>query len=485
MFLSAEPPFVVLKIAFFFKDSVFCRGKVAFKFNPEAFLTNYASALQQSITSVFDPEKLHELARKNGFLRRQSKLKPEEFIDTLLFSGFDHSQLSLQECCNDLAQQGKQLSKVALHKRFNSRSLDFLKSVLAEQMASRVFLEQTNRWYSFARVIISDSTKIALAEQFSTDYPGFGGCRGGASLMNIQYAYDLKQGDWEYLDFTKVTQNDQGYSKKTLQFISKDDLHIRDLGYITKDYLAEVVAQEAFFINRLPPKWKPVDNLVGRPIDWTALYSDMKRSKQQHFETTVTIGSSKAAFSCRLIAVAVPEQVWTERIRKAQKQAKSYGCQLSDEYKERCRFSVFITNVNEHILKSEHIIELYGLRWQIERIFKTWKSLLGIDKTKAVKKERLECQLIARFIWILINWKIFWCIDTFIQKTSAGYACSAWKFFKQVRNNSQTLRKVATGGILFADWMELLVFPVIRNLLVEPKKGKKAAFSIVNDIFTP
>jgi transposase len=125
-------------------------------------------------------------------------------------------------------------------------------------------------------------------------------------------------------------------------------------------------------------------------------------------------------------------------LNEYEKQAKSYGCALSAEYKERCRFSIFITNVKEQVLKTEHIVQLYGLRWQIEQIFKTWKSLLGVDKIKAIKKERLECQLIPRFIWVLINWKIFWCIDTFIQKTSPGYACSAWKFFKQARQDGHT-----------------------------------------------
>ena len=67
------------------------------------------------------------------------------------------------------------------------------------------------------------------------------------------------------------------------------------------------------------------------------------------------------------------------------------------------------------MLKAADIIQLYRLRWQIELVFKTWKSLLCIHKVKAVKKDRLECQLLARFIWILMNWKIFRCIDTFIQ----------------------------------------------------------------------
>ncbi|WP_262497475.1 IS4 family transposase [Mucilaginibacter gotjawali] len=438
------------------------------------------------MTAAFDAGKLSALARQSGFLQRKSKLKPEEFVDTLMFSGFNHNQLSLQECCNDLAQQhGKSLSKVALHKRFNSRSQDFLKSVLAAQIASKLNLDQANCWQSFGRVLIADSSKFSLPEQYMEDYPGFGGCRGGSALMNIQYAFDLKHGDWENLEFTKATQNDQSHSKKTLQHICKGDLLIRDQGYITQQYLSKVVQEHAFFLNRMPPKWKPVEINTNKVIDWAALYLQMERGKDSHFETMVTIGAGKDAFCCRLIAIVIPEQIWTERIRKAQKQAKSYGFALSDDYKERCRFSVFITNVGAEKLKAIDVVQLYRLRWQIELVFKTWKSLLGIHQVKAVKKERLECQLIARFIWILINWKIFQCIDSFIKSNSPGYACSIWKFFKQARQYSYALRKVLAGNMNLSDWCELFVYPIIKNLLVEHKKGKKPAYAIVHDIFNP
>jgi hypothetical protein len=416
---------------------------------------------------------------------RKSKLKPEEFIGTLMFSECDHSQLSLQDCCNDLAQQhGKSFSKVALHKRFNQRSLDFLKLVLADQMSSKLDTCHGINWQPFSKVLIGDSCKFVLPEEYIADYPGFGG-RNKLSLMNIQYAFDLKHGDWENLELTKATQNDQSHSKKTLQQINKDELHIRDMGFITMPYLSKIVTEEAFFLNRLPALWKPVQCSTGKTIDWKARYREMQNNRENRFETRVTIGKGKNAFSCRLIAVPVPEQVWAQRIRKAQLQAKGHGWTLSDEYKERCRFSVFITNVSEKTLKTNDVVQLYRLRWQIELVFKTWKSLLGVHHVKAVKKERLECQLIAKFIWILLNWKIFRSVDAFIQKNSPGYACSVWKFFKQIRWYGRALRRVAACSMSFKDWCEIFISPIIKSLPIEPKKGKHPAFDIVNQIFNP
>lgn len=303
--------------------------------------------------------------------------------------------------------------------------------------------------------------------------------------MNVQYAFDLKEGNWENLELTKATQNDQSYSKKTLSDIKSGELHIRDLGFVTMGYLARVVAENAFFLNRLHPKFKAVRCNTGQAMDWAKLYQKMQNNSDAYFTTNIVVGTGEEAFECRLIAVPVADKVWSERIRKAEKHARSKGVSLSKEYKERCRFSLFITNVEEQFLKAVDVIEIYRLRWQIELVFKTWKSLLGIHKVKAVNKTRFECQLIARFIWILMNWKIFKCLDTFIQKNSPGYACSMWKFFKQARTLGHALRKVYNGSFNFKDWLEIFIFPIVNRLLIEPKKGKKAAFQIANALFIP
>jgi hypothetical protein len=49
-----------------------------------------------------------------------------------------------------------------------------------------------------------------------------------------------------------------------------------------------------------------------------------------------------------------------------------------------------------------HVHDLYSLRWQIELLFKTWKSFFEIDHCKEIKKERLECHLYGQLIAILL-----------------------------------------------------------------------------------
>ncbi|CDN33610.1 unnamed protein product [Bacillus thuringiensis DB27] len=50
----------------------------------------------------------------------------------------------------------------------------------------------------------------------------------------------------------------------------------------------------------------------------------------------------------------------------------------------------------------KQVHELYSLRWQIEIVFKTWKSLFDIDHCRTVKRERIECHLYGKLIAIFL-----------------------------------------------------------------------------------
>jgi hypothetical protein len=417
-------------------------------------------------------------------MKRSSKLAPEHFLECLMFSDLEHGQLSLQDSCDDMViHNGIRVSKVALHKRFNQSSVEFVRAVLSGQMLTRMDFADARDWSAFSAVIIADSCKFHLPKGFSEAYPPMGRFAAGNSLMNIQYSFDIKSGCWKTLDFTRATENDQRYSGAHIDRIGKGELHIRDLGYVTQSYLLGIARRQAYFLNRLHPSCRPVEAETGQYIDWAKKYQAMAAAGQNISEVCVTIGKGDETVECRLVAVPVPRAVWEERIRKANVQAKRQGYALTDEYKNRARFSLFITNVGKDRLGTEMVAELYRLRWQIELMFKSWKSLFGIHKVKAVKKARLECQLLAKLLRIVVNWKIYKCIDSIATQKFKNRSCSTWKVFKHLRVIAQVIRKMARKEISALKWYDQYISPIIKSLLLEPKKGKKAAFQILNEIF--
>lgn len=64
---------------------------------------------------------------------------------------------------------------------------------------------------------------------------------------------------------------------------------------------------------------------------------------------------------------------------------------------------IFMTNISDEILNAKQFHEVYSLRWQVELIFKTWKSVYNMAKIKDVKIERFECQLYGKLILVLLS----------------------------------------------------------------------------------
>jgi Transposase DDE domain. len=84
----------------------------------------------------------------------------------------------------------------------------------------------------------------------------------------------------------------------------------------------------------------------------------------------------------------MPEEEYARRIRKATKKnaSKTKSKTLSKEYKSRAGLNLFITNSADSIITLDNAWKIYKLRWQIELIFKIWKSICKIDKVKRLKK---------------------------------------------------------------------------------------------------
>ena len=324
------------------------------------------------------------MARETKFIQRKGIIDAPTFVKLLIFNNLDQSQLSLLDLKLDLQTHfGCNVSREGIHKRFTPEAVAFMKALLAKLIEFRLTAENNipSSVKAFNRLCIKDSTKFTIPKEFVDTYPGYGGFNKTSALMNIQYEYDLLTGNWTSLDFTKATRNDQKDSRETLDRIKKDDLLVRDLGYVTMPYLYGVVDKEAYFLNRLPTTINVycLKDEKYLPIDWGLIDKTFKNKKLGQMELDVML-SKKYNLGPRMVISPVPDSVYQERIRKASKHAKSKGCQLTNEYKIKVRYNIFITNVPTDRLSFQDIIQVYRLRWQIELVFKAWKSSLSVHQ---------------------------------------------------------------------------------------------------------
>lgn len=447
--------------------------------------------LKKSLKSTLCESEINRIGRLSGFVKRKSKLTAFNFLLSIMFSRFDGSKLSLNDISNELYDKfGCNIKKQSIDERLNSHAVEFIKKSIQLAINKKLQTENNIDFLDyFTAVKIQDSTSFQIPENLTSHYGGCGGAASGA-LARIQFEYDLKSSNITTLQLTSGSYQDVKFSQNNVDKIEKGELVIRDLGYVSGDFLQKIIQNEAYFLNRLRTKQTVyVKSKKGdfQILDFSLLLKDMNRTFMQSKELEIFLKINNQYVGMRIVAEKMPDEIYEQRIRKAGKEAKKKKRTLSDEYKLRCRFNLFVTNVESGILKTRDINYMYSLRWQIELIFKSWKSTFNIAQVKKMKKERFECQLYARLLLIVVCWNIYSTINHFvvsINDIKAMMYISHYKFCKMIYARLESFMIAIIEKRLKLDkFISSLVDTSLRNQQnIEPKNKTLSSIHILEMI---
>lgn len=243
-------------------------------------------------------------------------------------------------------------------------------------------------------------------------------------------------------------------------------------------FMTKIHSAGAYFINSLGPQVNCYPDLDSKnPIDLNKYLHKLKKDKLDYIEVSVFLGS-KDRVPTRLILSLADDNTYQKRLRKTTKQAKSTGNNVSEKFKSRARLNIMVTNFPAEVLKTNEIRKVYAMRWQIELIFKVWKSLATIDEFNSKKIHRFECQLYGKLIWIILNLKIFNHIQKQVYSQNKKL-CSIWKYFRLIQNIQNYLIKVVKRQKEFRLLIKRLIDYVPKAIYLEKKKGKLALEQII------
>lgn len=423
-----------------------------------------------------------DAAMKTGFKKRKSKLNPFVFFDLMMYDSGSTASKSLNQLAIE-AQSSHDvgISKQGIDKRFNAQTVSFLKLLIEKQLQCELNRQLDSAWLNlFNRVVIKDSTRFELPEQYAEHLPGSGGAASKAGAC-LQFEFDFKSGQIIDLNLTAANRPDVTDSLQTFSLINPNDLIIRDLGYFAFKSLLNIAEKEAFFISRLRPKIIVYELNAGelQPMDFGALYRRMKKYSLTRIEKNVFIGN-EPKIPVRLLIDLLPEEIYQQRVRKADRKRKSQGYRSSEKFKLMSRFSLIITNVPEDVLPVHIISAIYRTRWQIELIFKIWKSILGVDHIRNIKYTRWLCILYFKLLMMIVNWSIIMNKRPLIYKKT-NKLISLIKSFKTLFDNIYRLRielrNDSTGLTRFIAWSEKILS---RNHWLERKKNKLGLEDIIH-----
>ncbi len=330
-------------------------------------------------------------------------------------------------------QYGVEIKKQSLHDRFNENAVSFLKMALEKMLQKQI---STDSYTSLVKgvnaILIKDSVCFQIDESLAADYPGSGGA-GSKASVRIQFEYNILNGKINDLSLNAFNDQDAKDSINTIGLVRKGNLIIRDLAYTSLKVLNAIQLKIAFFLCRLNLSVKvytyDAKEKIYKEINFNKVHRYMKRHGLNVLEKEVYLGC-KEKMRTRLIINYLPQEVVEKRLRKARKNNKKKNRKgLSKEYIARSHLNLFITNSDIEQIPSKNAWPLYRIRWQIELVFKIWKSICDIEKVKNVNKNRLECYIYSKLIFIVMGWQLIWKIAKKLYY-SEGKVLSFYKAFK-------------------------------------------------------
>jgi hypothetical protein len=380
----------------------------------EDHLYLFAKVLRKYMT----PSALEKLARETKFMQRKSKYGAQELVALCVWLSQNVASTSLVKLCSYLeAHIGVSISPEGLNQRFNEKAVNFLRNLFLDLMKMEVFPLNTipSEYLNyFQRIRVTDSTGFQIPDSLAHHYPGAGGS-GSQAGVKIQLEYDLHSGQFLHVHLGAGRESDQTSGHRFLESVQAGDCCIRDLGYFSSEDLYEIDQQGAFYVSRLKRNSRiytknpePEFHADGRikkaseylPVDVEKIMDQMKPGDTIEI-ANIYIGKGQKLPS-RVVLYRLTEPQVKQRQEKEAAKEKSKGKAHSPQGERLVEVNMYTTNIPSDFVPTEKIHDLYSLRWQIEIVFKIWKSIFQIDHCKEIKLERLQCHFYGQLISILL-----------------------------------------------------------------------------------
>jgi hypothetical protein len=343
---------------------------------------------------------LQALAKTSGFvLRRPRKLSLEAFLQSILLS-LCQPAYSFQSWAAQLsALQSALFSKQALHRRCGRGLVDFLQLSLASLLGNFIRRSCPSQLLEpFGRVLLQDSTALALHPRLASCFPACGNQhQAKLASVKIQAIFELRSQSWLHFRLGALTDNDQKASALILSQLQPGDLVIRDLGYAVLKVWRQIVQAGAYFLSRSRSDFAFFDPQTQQPLELLDLLQD-----HCQLDIQLLVGA-KERLPVRLVALRLPPELAAQRRRRARANAKrDRSLRLTKRSLKLLDWTILLTNVTAQQLSAQQLWEAYSTRWQIEVLFKSWKSHFQLGNLPTRNPLWVQIQLLAKLLAIAL-----------------------------------------------------------------------------------
>jgi Transposase DDE domain len=384
------------------------------------------------------------LARSTGFCRRARKLTGPTFAQALAFSLLENPRATLDDFADAATDDlDTPVSAQAFDQRFNPAAADFLRQLLQEAF-SRSFASLRPALLPvlrrFTGVFLRDATLVSLPPSLASLFPGRGGRHaphGQAAAAKLVLEAEVTSGEMTALSILAGLDNEKTAAVAGRP-LPRGALLLEDLGFFSGQRLQDTIGQGVYVVTRIQ-SWTALFDADGRRLD---LVKELRRVRGDTLDQPVHILHGRKV-PLRLLAVRLPEAEARKRRERVRREARQRGRPVSQRKLDLCGWNILVTNAPAEVLTLAEACVVRRVRWQIELVFKVFKSEGKIDQTRSECPDRVQCELYAKLLGLLIQqWALL----------AAGYQMlrhSARRAARRVRRRAlRLLRGVQQLGAL-------------------------------------
>lgn len=329
-------------------------------------------------------------------VKRERELSGFDFFVLLVFGLVSSTSPSLGSLVSLLNYR---ISKQALNKWYTKEAVRFFQKIFS--YICRIKFDNSlpiSVLSYFSSLLVCDSTwwELFASSELEDAFKKFGGSHSKNPQCKLQLVFDYSTGSIEQFELDKSTKDDTRMGDKLLELLQCKSLILVDLGYFSLKFFHKVAAKGAFFISRFRYETNIYDD-KKKKLDLLAILDD---TTEEQVELDVLVGvEDKLDLRCRVIAEKLPRHIQEKRKENYRTQCRKAGRKPQERHLQLLSWNLFFTNIPEKIMPASLILIVYTIRWQIELIFKTLKSVLKINFTTVRKNVyRIYCETYGRLI---------------------------------------------------------------------------------------
>lgn len=343
------------------------------------------------------------LARETGYCQRQSKLTAERFVQTVVLGWLHQPNATLAALTQMAHRRGITITPQGLDQRFDAASARLLAAVLGRALGTTVAGNPAGAGVlaRFAGVFLIDSTTITLPDSLGDLWRGCGGrlAEGVQAALKCTVRCDLRQGGVVEVELNDGRTQDRATALQHAP-VPKGALRIADQGFWSLSVLRQIATTGGYFLGRHHSQTTVF--VDGERVDLAAW---LARQPAPVLDVPVELGIEER-LPVRLLAIRVPQAVADQRRRRLKASARSGGHGVPKQTRALADWTLLVTNVPAAQATVADLEVLRRLRWQIELLFKLWKSHGKVAISRSAKPWRILCEVYAKLLAMLLQHRL-------------------------------------------------------------------------------